>query len=216
MIAQLREIPEDKQLELISDAVINTGLQDYLLRPISQLSKGYRQRVGLAQAILHKPKVLILDEPTSGLDPSQIVEIRHLIQNLAKDATILLSTHILSEVELTCERVLIIMKGELQTDASLSELKAVNAALLSVENKADNVENTLKNIKGVNKVSAVDDYSTNNGYKTYQIQGDIDDLCPAIYKIVKEQGWNIAELRPDRKTLEKVFNSLAARSGGES
>ncbi len=216
MIAELREIPENEQLQLISDAVISTGLEEYLIRPIGQLSKGYRQRVGLAQAILHKPKVLILDEPTSGLDPNQIVEIRHLIQELAKNATILLSTHILSEVELTCERVLIIMKGELQTDASLSELKAVNAAILSVENKADNVEQALKKIKGVSKIAAVDDYSNNHGFKTYNIQGELDNLCPAIHQVVKQQGWNIAELRPHRKTLETVFSGLASHSGGEA
>ncbi|RMF01873.1 MAG: ATP-binding cassette domain-containing protein, partial [Chloroflexi bacterium] len=102
LMADLREIPRDEQTDRISEAVYATALQDHLTRPIGELSKGYRQRVGLAQAILHRPKLLILDEPTVGLDPTQIVEIRHLIKRLARHSTILFSSHILSEVEAVC------------------------------------------------------------------------------------------------------------------
>lgn len=104
MMVDLRQIPEAEQLERLSDAIYATGLENHLTRPIGELSKGFRQRVGLAQAILHRPKLLILDEPTVGLDPTQIVEIRHLIRRLAKHSTILFSTHILSEVEALCDR----------------------------------------------------------------------------------------------------------------
>src|SRR5690606_7823788 len=103
MMADLREIPAAEQVEHISDAVYATNLTNHLNRPIGELSKGYRQRVGLAQAILHRPKLLILDEPTIGLDPTQIVDIRHLIKRLARHSTILFSTHILSEVEAVCD-----------------------------------------------------------------------------------------------------------------
>jgi len=109
LIADLRQIPPTDRLARLSEAVQATGLTDYLTRPIGQLSKGLRQRVGLAQAILHKPRLFFLDEPTVGLDPTQIVEIRRLIKRLAKHSTILFSTHILTEVEVLCDRVLILM-----------------------------------------------------------------------------------------------------------
>src|SRR6185437_4376996 len=121
-------------------------LADRVVQPISTLSKGYRQRVGLAQAIIHEPDILILDEPTTGLDPAQIVEIRELIVGLAKTATVLLSTHILSEVEATCERVLVIMQGELRADAKLSELRNANAAVVAVDAAATGVAELLQNV----------------------------------------------------------------------
>lgn len=114
MIANLRAIPENEQLQYASDAVHAVGLEDRLVRPIATLSKGYRQRVGLAQAIIHRPKLLILDEPTNGLDPTQIIEVRNLIRSLAHKATVIVSTHILSEVEATCDRAIIIMNGEVK------------------------------------------------------------------------------------------------------
>ena len=126
-----------------------TGLADRLTQPIDRLSKGYRQRVGIAQAIVHRPEVLILDEPTSGLDPTQIAEIRALIRDLARDATVLLSTHILAEVEATCERVLVIMKGELRADARLEELRAANAAVVAIAADATGVREALAAIDGV-------------------------------------------------------------------
>ena len=120
MMADLRQIPEDEQLSRLSEAIYATGLQEHLTRPIGELSKGFRQRVGLAQAILHRPKLLILDEPTIGLDPTQIVEIRHLIERLSLHSTVLFSTHILSEVEALCDRAIILINGEIKADARLS------------------------------------------------------------------------------------------------
>ena len=112
MIAELRDVPDELIIEKLSDAIIATGLEQRLTQPIGQLSKGLRQRVGLAQAILHKPRLLILDEPTIGLDPTQIVEIRNLIKGLSGNSTILFSSHILSEVEAVCDRVIILVNGE--------------------------------------------------------------------------------------------------------
>jgi ABC-2 type transport system ATP-binding protein len=210
MMADLRELPADHKAPLISDAVRRTGLEDFLVRPIGELSKGYRQRVGLAQAILHQPKVLILDEPTSGLDPMQIVEIRRLIHRLAKNATVLLSTHILSEVELTCERVLIIINGKMQTDARLEDLRTSKGAVVAVESSATGVEETLRSITGVTEVVRA---KPQNGYQTYRIAAERSDLCPAIFDVVRQKGWRIAELRPDRMTLESIFRNLNERSG---
>ncbi len=130
MMAELRQIPEEERIERLSEAVYATGLNEHLTRPIGQLSKGFRQRVGLAQAILHRPRLLILDEPTIGLDPTQIVEIRRLIRRLAEHSTVLFSTHILSEVEALCDRVIILMNGQIKADARLSELAATSDAIL--------------------------------------------------------------------------------------
>jgi ABC-2 type transport system ATP-binding protein len=209
MMAALRDLPADRGHRLLSDAVHATGLADYLGRPIGKLSKGYRQRVGIAQAILHRPEVLILDEPTTGLDPTQIVEIRDLIRSLAEDATILLSTHILSEVEATCERVLVIMQGSLRADAKLAELRAANAALVSIERDASGVRQALAAIAGV---SSVEQAGLHDGFQRWRVVSDhSDDLCPAVFEAIKGKGWRVAELRSDAKTLEKVFRELAAR-----
>jgi ABC-2 type transport system ATP-binding protein len=213
MMADLRQIPLDQQRLFISEAVQRTGLETFLIRPIGELSKGYRQRVGLAQAILHRPRVLILDEPTSGLDPNQIVEIRRLIRKLAKNATVLLSTHILSEVELTCERALIIMNGAMRTDARLEELRATDSAVVAIESSASGVEEALKGIQGVTAVSS---QGAQGSFSRYRVMGTGEDLCPLIFDVVRARNWRLAELRPDHKTLETVFRSLDQRGGGLS
>lgn len=207
MMAELRQIEPDDILPFVSEAVYATGLQDYLTRPIGQLSKGYRQRVGLAQAILHKPRLLILDEPTVGLDPTQIVEIRSLIRRLAQHSTVLFSTHILPEVEALCDRVLMLFHGQMRLDSRLSELAQTNDALLTVDGRPDHIESTLTQIKGVTEVSLL---SPANGRATYRISGQSDtDLCPAIYQTAVREGWPVREIRPDVQTLETVFNTLA-------
>ena len=215
MMAELREIPEGDRPRLISEAVRRTGIENPLVRPIGQLSKGYRQRVGLAQAILHRPRVLILDEPTSGLDPSQIVEIRELIKELAASSTVLLSTHILSEVELTCERVLIIVNGEVTTDAALKELRSGHGAIVAVEHETTDVEQALSKIEGVTSVKKANGRaSSEDGFVSYRVEGERADLCPAIHDVVRGKGWRIAELRPDVRTLESVFRGVAERTEG--
>src|SRR3954470_20065359 len=134
------------------EVVRGTGVSDRVVQPIATLSKGFRQRVGIAQAIIHQPDILILDEPTTGLDPAQIAEIRQLIVGLARTTTVLLSTHILSEVEATCERVLVIMQGQLRADAKLSELRSANTAVVAIEAAASGVAEVLHRIAGVTAV----------------------------------------------------------------
>ncbi len=207
MVADLRLIPEDEVVERISEAVYATNLAEHLTRPIGELSKGFRQRVGLAQAILHKPRLLILDEPTIGLDPTQIVEIRHLIRRLAENSTVLFSTHILPEVEALCDRVIILMNGEVKLDARLSELSASNEAILVVERKVRGISKALGQLDGVEEVHSI---APRNGRAAYRIVGAPQtDLCPAIYRLAAAEDWPLRELRPDVQTLETVFNKLA-------
>jgi ABC-2 type transport system ATP-binding protein len=205
LMADMRGIPDGEQLPLLSEAIYAAGMQDYLTRPISQLSKGLRQRVGIAQAILHKPKLWILDEPTIGLDPTQIVEIRRLIKRLAEHSTILFSSHILSEVEAVCDRVIIIMNGESRADASLSELEASNNAALVLQNEVDGVADLLATLDGVDHVEY---FTSIDGYPAYHITSSLD-IAPRIYNLAREHDLPVREIRRDMQTLESVFNQLA-------
>jgi ABC-2 type transport system ATP-binding protein len=166
--------------------------------------------VGLAQAIIHRPRLLILDEPTLGLDPTQIVEIRRLIRSLAKHSTILFSTHILSEVEALCDRVMILINGLIKADARLSELAATADALLVLEDAPQGADGALMRLSGVR---AVEPLRTPDGFPGFRIQGQAEaadpDLCPAIYRLARDEGWPLRELRRDVRTLETVFNELA-------
>ena len=212
MMAELRDVPVDQRRSMLSDAIYATGLEDYLTRPIGNLSKGYRQRVGIAQAVLHRPELLILDEPTSGLDPTQIAEIRTLIKRLAKTATVMLSTHILSEVEMTCERVLVIMRGRLRADARLADLRSGNAAVVAVEKGASGVREALKAVAGVTSAEkeSADAVSPGlEGFERWRVTGEADDLCPALFEALRKKAWKVAELRSDTRTLEAVFRELA-------
>lgn len=207
MMAGLRQIGPDEEEEWILEAVSSTGLTDHLARPIGELSKGYRQRVGLAQAILHRPRLLILDEPTIGLDPTQIVEIRNLIRRLSQHSTVLFSTHILPEVEALCDRVIMLFSGQIKVDATLSELSGTNDAILTMDGQVDGVENKLQQLEGVEHVEVMEPI---NGRVIYRVHGDQQaDLCPAIYKVAADNGWPVRELRPDSQTLESVFNKMA-------
>jgi len=206
MIAELRQISTADQPKYISEAIRATDLADHLTRPIGQLSKGYRQRVGLAQAILHKPKLLILDEPTIGLDPTQIVQVRRLIRRLADHSTVLLSTHILSEVEATCDGVIILLNGEVKADARLADLAATVDAVLVLDKSAPDVMGDLKALRGVRAVEAT---RTPDGQE-YRVRGaEGADLRSAIYELARQKNWPLRELRRDAKTLEAVFGELA-------
>lgn len=208
MMADLREIPAIEKVARISEAVYATNLSNHLTRPIGELSKGFRQRVGLAQAILHRPKLLILDEPTIGLDPTQVLDIRRLIQRLARHSTILFSTHILSEVEALCDRAIIVLNGEIRADARLAELAGSSNAILVLQEEVRGLENVvakLEGVKGLELARSVD------GYPSYRILGEPQtDLCPALYATARTHDWPVRELRRDVKTLESVFNSLVA------
>lgn len=209
MMADLRMIPEEDQIQRISEAVYATGLEDHLTRLIGELSKGFRQRVGLAQAILHRPKLLILDEPTVGLDPTQIVEIRHLIQRLSEHSTVLFSTHILSEVEALCDRAIILINGQVKADARLADLAATSDAVVVFERSVKDAEGMLRAMAQTRDVNA---FKSIDGYPGYRVLGQVnqgDNLTPAIYQMATQHSWPLRELRRDVRTLETVFNELA-------
>jgi ABC-2 type transport system ATP-binding protein len=219
MIADLRQIPPMEQPARLSEVIRATSLEDHLTRPIGQLSKGYRQRVGLAQAIMHQPKLLILDEPTIGLDPTQIVEVRHLIRRLARHSTILLSTHILSEVETTCNRVIILLNGVVKADARLSDLETATDVILVLQAGASDSSTELAkavaaDLQALQGVHAVEFIPAPDGH-TYRVRAtDSQDLRPAIFALARDKGWALKELRRDVRTLETVFNDLVAATGG--
>ncbi len=209
MMAAIREVPEGERRKKVIAAIEATGLEDRCTQMIGTLSKGYRQRVGIAQAILHEPDILILDEPTTGLDPAQIVEIRDLIKRLAERSTVLLSTHILSEVEATAQRVLVIMNGQLLANANLDDLREQNAAIVAIDKTATGVEDTLKKIEGVRTVEQLDEAGD---FVRWRLSSNEDaDLCPAVFEALRGTSWKVGELRPDPKTLEAVFRDLASR-----
>ena len=213
LMAELRGIPRQEQFRAISDAVRATGLADRLTRPVGTLSKGYRQRVGLAQAILHRPKVLILDEPTNGLDPRQIVEVRQLIKELAKNSTVIVSSHILSEIEATCDRVLIIIDGELKTDARLADLAATSNLLVRFAGQEHG--RYVEGIKGIAGVAGVLVVDRDDGGVTLRVSAADDrDLGPAVFRLACDNGWPLAELKRETRTLETVFNDVTAAAGG--
>ena len=212
MMADVRRIPRAQQTSSLTDAIRATGLGPMLTRPIQQLSKGYRQRVGIAQAILHRPKLLILDEPTVGLDPTQLAEIRQLVRTLAKTSTVLFSSHILPEVEALCDRAVMIMGGVIRADAQLSELSRSGTARLVLGGTSADpaVSDALRGLPGA---SGVQPGTLGDGRVAYVVHAEDDrDLCPAIFELAKRQDWPLQELRRETRTLETVFNELARDS----
>ncbi|MEJ2689280.1 MAG: ATP-binding cassette domain-containing protein [Deltaproteobacteria bacterium] len=214
MMADLRGISRQQQTGYLSDAIRAVGLEDKITRPIGTLSKGYRQRVGLAQAILHKPKLLILDEPTNGLDPTQIGEVRRLIKTLAHNSTIMVSTHILSEVEATCDRALVIIRGKLMADARLADLAVTANADLTLAEVSNEIA-VKKELAGISDVKSVTVLDRRDGRTSFRVHAaTAQDLCPQIYRIAKDHNWALTELKRDVRTLEAVFNELTTGQGG--
>lgn len=213
MVADLRQVPKGDQPLLLSNAIRATSLEHMLTRPIGQLSKGYRQRVGLAATILHEPKVLILDEATIGLDPTQIVEVRSLITRLSERTTVLISTHILSEVEAICDRVVVLLNGQVRADARLDELDSSSTAVLILEDGEPDVTRELESLDGVR---TVDRTRSDDGIVYRVTASDRTDLRRAIYDRVRRRGWQLRELRRDVRTLEATFTDLVATTSDDA
>jgi len=213
MVADLRQVPKGDQPLLLSNAIRATSLEHMLTRPIGPLSKGYRQRVGLAATILHEPKVLILDEATIGLDPTQIVEVRSLITRLSERTTVLISTHILSEVEAICDRVVVLLNGQVRADARLDELDSSSTAVLILEDGEPDVTRELESLDGVR---TVDRTRSDDGIVYRVTASDRTDLRRAIYDRVRRRGWQLRELRRDVRTLEATFTDLVATTSDDA
>ena len=212
-VADLRSMTKADRKENMARTVEETGLQDVFYRPIGQLSKGYRQRVGLAQAILHRPSILILDEPTEGLDPNQRLTIRDLIRSLGQERTVMLSTHIMQEVETTCERVILISRGRLVLDSPVSELleRAQGIRTVHVEVEGKDVEKGLEGLSGVESIERETPIGDRKRY-IISTRGE-DDVRPEIFQLAKRREWVLWELREDRARMEDVFHELTAQPG---
>lgn len=196
--ASVFNTPESRVEEVIE----LTGLTPEANKKIEQLSKGYRQRVGLASALLHNPEVLILDEPTTGLDPNQLIEIRQLIKNIGKDKTVFLSTHIMQEVEAICDRVIIINKGNIVADKKLSDLKGNSQQIIEVEFDVRVEEQFLQNIP--NLVSCVNTFDF-----VWELTFDVQtDMRPKIFDFAYDNGIKILKLNLKNKNLETIFREL--------
>ncbi len=186
----------------VESVIEKTGLMPEANKKIGQLSKGYRQRVGLANALLHNPEVLILDEPTTGLDPNQLIEIRQLIKNVGKEKTVLLSTHIMQEVEAICDRVIIINKGEIVLDKKLKDLKNSKQQIIEVEFDYRVEEVALQKLPKLEKIQ-------NSVGFVYQLYFETEqDMRSKVFDFAHDNGLKILQLHQKNTTLEKLFSEL--------
>lgn len=209
--AEIQGVPKSEMENRIREMVRKCGLEDEKHKKIQELSKGYKQRVGLAQAMIHNPDVLILDEPTSGLDPNQIVEIRNLIKELGKEKTVILSSHILSEVEATCDRILIISKGKIVANGSSSDLRkqAQGSELLTIQldvngNEAAAPKAALENLPTVMSVASLDGKE-----HYYQVQSKPETSSKrAVFDLCVKNHWYLLEMTALETKLEDVFREL--------
>ncbi len=210
-VAGIRGIVKERRFSRIDELSDICGLKEVMHKPINELSKGYKQRVGLAHAMIGDPEILVLDEPTSGLDPNQIVEIRELIKKIGKQKTVVLSTHILSEVEATCDRVVIINRGRIVADNTTEEIKRSHGNERTIQVVLDNadesdVSRTLEGVSGVTGVKKTQSPDSGTGFLvTYS--GD-RDLRPDVYRAVKSKDWTLLSFSQETKTLENIFREL--------
>jgi ABC-2 type transport system ATP-binding protein len=216
-VARIRGVAPGERRGRVDAVMERTRVADVAGRHCSKLSKGYRQRVGLAQAIIHNPDVLILDEPTAGLDPKQIIETRQLIRSLAGDHTVILSTHILPEVAQTCHRVVIINKGRVvavDTPENLTaRLKGVETMYVQIDGAGADVRSALEGIGGVTRVVLAEQHNGVAGWEVESHRGH--DVRRELSRLVVGRGWGLLELRPVRMSLEDIFLHLTTEEAPE-
>jgi ABC-2 type transport system ATP-binding protein len=214
-VAELRDVPKRERFERIRNVGRRCGLKDVAGKALGELSKGFRQRVGLAQAMVHDPDILILDEPTSGLDPNQIVEIRELIRELGREKTVILSTHILPEVQATCDRVLIITDGKIAADGKPQELQRKQGGVrVGVTLRAPSGESriALSSLPGVREVwdgEATGTGTLPQGAVSYTVKcGEGEDPREQIFHLAVQRGWVLLGMSMEQVSLEEVFRKL--------
>ena len=218
-VGQVRGLDKAEAKKRIKTVVEETGLHDRFTQQIRTLSKGYRQRVGLAQALLHQPPILILDEPMSGLDPNQAVEIRDLIKDLGRERTVILSTHNLAEVSAACSRVLIISKGKIVADDTPDGLREragknrfVATVLLPEGGGSDKAESALRALPGVDRVRKLDAEAGEQSFEV--LPRGTEDLRPVIFRAAVDQGLTLVGLAREGQNLEQVFRELTTTTEG--
>jgi ABC-2 type transport system ATP-binding protein len=205
--ALLHGMPPQRRPAAIRQAIERTALGPKAAATVGTLSRGYRQRLGVAQAILHSPKILILDEPTNGLDPTQIQHMRDLIRELAREATVIVSTHILQEVEAVCERVLIMRAGTLALDSALESIGHHPRLLVTLNRSPAEVQPILAVVPGVSGVSLLED---DGARRRFALEGgDARALAPAVARAVSGAGWDLFALEPERRDLEALFGAIS-------
>ena len=210
-VANMRELDRNRKLSRIRDMADLCGLNDVMHKPIGELSKGYRQRVGLAHAMMSDPEILVLDEPTLGLDPNQIVEIRDIIKEIGKEKTIILSTHILSEAEATCDRIVIIHRGKIVADSSTESLKhsASGECFITISLKNARVKSVKKELDSIRAITGIALHDDEEGVLHVRLAcRPSADLREEIYQTIKGTDWVLLEFRQETKTLENVFREL--------
>ena len=221
-VGRLKGIGKTDLARRVDEVIERTAIGDVRTKLLGRLSKGYRQRVGLAQALIHNPDVLILDEPTAGLDPKQIIETRQVIRKLAGDHTIILSTHILPEVEQTCEQVVIISKGKLVATDSVqnltNRLRGSEAVAVSVDTPggappADQIRQKLEQVPGVSRVVFKESRDTRQSFEVESLQGR--SVRADLARAVVESGWNLVELHAVAFSLEDIFLQLTSADAAE-
>jgi ABC-2 type transport system ATP-binding protein len=218
-VARIKNVPSERRAERVADAMRKTNIEDKRDQLIKRLSRGYKQRVGLAQALVHDPDVIILDEPTVGLDPKQIIEVRHLIKGLAGNHTIILSTHILPEVSMTCDRVVIINKGKIaavDTPENLTaQLKGGQKIRVEVQAPERSLQELLAQIPGVSRTQVEAAHA--NGHVTATVEAAAGkDVRSQIAAGVVQKGWPLFELRGVSLSLEDIFLQLTTEDSAHS
>lgn len=211
--AGLHGIDEHDRPQRLREAIDRTELGPRATQLISSLSRGYRQRVGVAQAILHHPSILILDEPTNGLDPAQVLQMRQLIRDLARESTVILSTHIMQEVEAVCDRVIIIQDGKKGLDSRLDEIRRSRRLLLTTDLAPDRIEAPLTGLDGTRRVQILE-----RGRQQYRYGLESDDpaaLATAVARLVLDRNGRILALHPETRDLETIFREITTPRGEE-
>jgi ABC-2 type transport system ATP-binding protein len=210
--ASLQGVPDSERAERIREAIHKTELSSKAMDPIATLSRGFRQRVGVAQSILHDPRVLILDEPTNGLDPMQVRHMRALIRSLARQATVIISTHILQEVQAICGRVIIIRNGRKALDATMEELRAGKRLLVAVDAAPDRALELFASVEGVGAVERLDAQGANHRYALeLGSEGGLEDTAPRVADRVTKEGLRLYAMQPENRDLETIFGEISAQ-----
>jgi ABC-2 type transport system ATP-binding protein len=214
-VADIREVEKKNRLARLREMADLCGIKEVMHKPLAELSKGYKQRVGLAHAMMKDPEILIFDEPTSGLDPNQIIEIREIIRKIGKEKTVILSTHILSEAEATCDRVVIINQGKIVADGNMESLKqsasgdySIHLALKNAESAS--VQEKLGDLKGITRVSPLEGDS---GLVRIKLTcRSSEDLRAQVYERIKQTNWILIEFYQETQSLETIFQKLTLES----